>query len=71
MPGELSDAEKSRASELIQKKYAHPDWTERIWRKTALRFEDALPFEFVVQRIQKKMQCPIFLRIKKNHLVIA
>ncbi len=30
MPGELSDAEKSRASELIPKKYAHPDWTERI-----------------------------------------
>ncbi len=30
IPGELSDTEKSRASELIQKKYAHPDWTERI-----------------------------------------
>ncbi len=30
MPKDLSQAERSRASELIQKKYAHPDWTERI-----------------------------------------
>lgn len=30
MPEDLSEAEQSRASELIQKKYAHPDWTERI-----------------------------------------
>ncbi|RLD07163.1 MAG: hypothetical protein DRI32_01425 [Chloroflexi bacterium] len=28
--GALSPAEKNRASELIQKKYAHADWTERI-----------------------------------------
>ncbi len=27
---DLSPSEKNRASELIQKKYAHPDWTERI-----------------------------------------
>ena len=27
---DLSEAERKRASELIQKKYAHPDWTERI-----------------------------------------
>ncbi len=30
MPKDLSEAERSRACELIQKKYAHPDWTERI-----------------------------------------
>ncbi len=28
--GELSDAERRQASELVQKKYAHPSWTERI-----------------------------------------
>ena len=28
--GALSSAEKNRASELVQKKYAHPSWTERI-----------------------------------------
>ncbi len=27
---DLSPSEKNRASELIKKKYAHPDWTERI-----------------------------------------
>ena len=30
MPKDLSESERSRASELIQQKYAHPDWTERI-----------------------------------------
>ncbi|MBT3321503.1 MAG: lipoate--protein ligase family protein [Anaerolineae bacterium] len=30
IPKDLSEAERSRASDLIQKKYAHPDWTERI-----------------------------------------
>jgi len=29
-PGELSPAEVARAEELIQEKYAHPSWTERI-----------------------------------------
>jgi len=28
--GALSQSEKKRTAELIQKKYAHPDWTERI-----------------------------------------
>ena len=28
--GELSSAEKTRAEELVQTKYAHPDWTERV-----------------------------------------
>ncbi len=28
--GELSGAEKARAEELVQNKYGHPDWTERI-----------------------------------------
>jgi lipoate-protein ligase A len=28
--GELSGAEKARAEELIQTKYAHPDWTRRV-----------------------------------------
>jgi lipoate-protein ligase A len=28
--GELSSGEKARAEELVQKKYAHPDWTERV-----------------------------------------
>ena len=30
MPKELSQAERSRASQLIQEKYAHPNWTKRI-----------------------------------------
>ena len=30
MPKDLSQAEERRASQLIQKKYAHPDWNERI-----------------------------------------
>lgn len=29
-PGELSEAEKSRAEELVRAKYAHPAWTERV-----------------------------------------
>ena len=29
-PGELSPAEVARAEELVQEKYAHPIWTERI-----------------------------------------
>jgi lipoate-protein ligase A len=28
--GELSSGEKARAEELVQKKYGHPDWTERV-----------------------------------------
>lgn len=28
--GELSKAETARAEELVQKKYGHPDWTERV-----------------------------------------
>jgi lipoate-protein ligase A len=28
--GELSGAEKARAEELVQKKYGHPDWIERV-----------------------------------------
>lgn len=28
--GELSGSEKTRAEELIQEKYAHPDWTKRV-----------------------------------------
>ena len=29
-PGELSPAEVARAEKLVQEKYAHPIWTERI-----------------------------------------
>ena len=29
-PGELSPTEKQRADELMEEKYAHPSWTERI-----------------------------------------
>jgi lipoyl(octanoyl) transferase len=29
-PGALTETEKSRAEELMQEKYAHPSWTERI-----------------------------------------
>lgn len=29
-PGELTEEEKSRAQTLMQEKYAHPSWTERI-----------------------------------------
>jgi len=28
--GELTSGEKARAEELVQKKYDHPDWTERV-----------------------------------------
>jgi lipoyl(octanoyl) transferase len=28
--GELSGAEKARAEDLLQKKYAHPEWTKRV-----------------------------------------
>ena len=30
LPGELSEKEQQRTSELMQEKYAHPSWTERI-----------------------------------------
>jgi lipoate-protein ligase A len=28
--GELSESELARAEELVNEKYAHPSWTERI-----------------------------------------
>jgi lipoate-protein ligase A len=30
LPGELTADEKTRAEELVRRKYAHPDWTERL-----------------------------------------
>lgn len=30
VPGELTAAERARAEELVQEKYAHPSWTERV-----------------------------------------
>jgi lipoate-protein ligase A len=28
--GELSPSERQRAAELVEKKYAHPDWMKRV-----------------------------------------